>query len=448
MTLFGCTLYRASFTRAQWLWSINLVCLIVHSVFAWLAFNSCNATRFGQRVNENCTAVGMSIPVTRLAINWTATSAGGYDVTLVDNGMPVRIDFLTGWFFLISAIFHAFAVIAGPFDRLAPNYWKQLDNALAYWRWIEYSASASVMVLALFLVSGIREQNSLAMAFVLMWSVQMFGLLTEVGSRPDKRESDGYRSWCGDPVRTDALLMIERKKRAYRDRNNGSRDEGPREYAYDQTMAMQSATTRYQWENQRLSDMPPPMTYDEQKVVRAYAMGYTRNYVRRMIPHVLGIVPYVTVWVIFLNGFFTQLSDLKQGDADLFSQVPSWVPVAIVGTVIIFTSFTFVQWRYQWLSPDYYWKTGTSPASLPSAPTLQLTPRLHARRTMVLSAVPHRKNFPRWFVARQRAGIRHRSRGTRGHPGRAGDDPAAVGAAAHVWVKNATLSRRPCHTLL
>jgi len=74
-----------------------------------------------------------------------------------------------------------------------------------------------------------------------------------------------------------------------------------------------------------------------------------------------------------LNGFFTQLSDLKQGDEDTFSRVPSWVPIAIIGTVIVFSSFTTIQIRYQWLSPDYYWKTGTSPASI-HTPHSQLTP--------------------------------------------------------------------------
>ena len=398
-TIFGCTLYRMSYTRAQWIWAFNLVCLVVHSVFAWLAFNSCNTTRFGQRVNENCTAAGMQIAVSRFLIEWNSTSANGYNVALVDNGMPVRIDFLTGWFFLLSAIFHAFAVLAGPFDRLAPYYWKQLDNALAYWRWIEYSASASVMTLSLFLISGIREQNNLAMAFILMATTQMFGLLTEIGSRPDKRESDGYRGWVGDPVRSDQIVSLQRKELAYRNRNYVNREEGPRNYSYTQTMAKQDALTRYNWENQRLNDQPPPLTYEEKKVLGEYRMAYRRSFVKRMIPHALGIIPvsfvpkrpplkhpalspiniltftlmcaprkYVTVWIVFLNGFFQQLNDLKQGDDDLFAQVPGWVPVAIVGTVIIFSSFTLVQIRYQWSSPDNYWMTGTSPAYLPPLP--------------------------------------------------------------------------------
>ena len=52
-----------------------------------------------------------------------------------DNGMPVRFDLLAGWFFGLSAIFHAFPVITGPFDRFAWAYWKQIDAAWSYWRW-------------------------------------------------------------------------------------------------------------------------------------------------------------------------------------------------------------------------------------------------------------------------------------------------------------------------
>jgi hypothetical protein len=49
-------------------------------------------------------------------------------MTLKDNGLPVRFDVLTAWFFLLSGIFHSFPVVVGPFDRFAFAYWKQIDN--------------------------------------------------------------------------------------------------------------------------------------------------------------------------------------------------------------------------------------------------------------------------------------------------------------------------------
>ena len=33
------------------------------------------------------------------------------------------------------------------------------------------------------------------------------------------------------------------------------------------------------------------------------------------------------------------------------------MPYAVGGTALFFTSFTFVQWRYLYISPDFFWKT-------------------------------------------------------------------------------------------
>ena len=52
----------------------------------------------------------------------------------VDNGMPVRFDYLAAWFHGLSALAHAFVLIIGPFDRLAYLYWKNIDAAWCWWR--------------------------------------------------------------------------------------------------------------------------------------------------------------------------------------------------------------------------------------------------------------------------------------------------------------------------
>lgn len=64
-----------------------------------------------------------------------------------------------------------------------------------------------------------------------------------------------------------------------------------------------------------------------------------------MIPHALGWFPYVAVWVVYFNHFLGQLNDLRVSDEDLFNRVPDFVPWAVGGTCLWFTSFTFVQWR-------------------------------------------------------------------------------------------------------
>ena len=62
-------LYRLSLTRAEWIWVFNLVCLVAHVTMAWLCLTACNGDRFGTRINPECTAFKMSVPLFRAASN-------------------------------------------------------------------------------------------------------------------------------------------------------------------------------------------------------------------------------------------------------------------------------------------------------------------------------------------------------------------------------------------
>ena len=54
-----------------------------------------------------------------------------------------------------------------------------MDDAFCYWRWVEYSISASIMSMALGITLGIREQIALASLFMLTWCCMWFGFLVE-----------------------------------------------------------------------------------------------------------------------------------------------------------------------------------------------------------------------------------------------------------------------------
>lgn len=203
------------------------------------------------------------------------------------------------------------------------------------------------------------------------------GLATEAWSRPDKREADGYRGWVGDPVRTERIMMLECKKRAYRDRNLLLRPELPRVYPYEQTLRTLPWQQRNEYENQPVPPAPPPLTYMERRELRDYARAYTLNYAYRMLPHTVGWFPYVACWVVYFSSFISSLEDVRQENESLYDRIPDFVPWAVGGTALWFTSFTFVQWRYQYISPgaqtallpflhpgsqacppaDFYWKT-------------------------------------------------------------------------------------------
>lgn len=131
VTACGFPIYRMSFTRAQWIWLLNLICLAVHAVFAYLCFTSCNSNRFGRVINPDCTPEGMTVHIQRFTIEW---DSGDYKMGLDDNNMPIRFDMLTASFFLLSALFHGFAVLIGPFSQFGWLYWEQIDNCLCWWR--------------------------------------------------------------------------------------------------------------------------------------------------------------------------------------------------------------------------------------------------------------------------------------------------------------------------
>ena len=61
-------------------------------------------------------------------------------------------------FFATSAIFHFWALVAGAYEYWWFWYWRQMDDAFCFWRWAEYSISASIMAMGMAITLGIREQ--------------------------------------------------------------------------------------------------------------------------------------------------------------------------------------------------------------------------------------------------------------------------------------------------
>lgn len=192
------------------------------------------------------------------------------------------------------------------------------------------------------LIVGIRDQSTLLLSWICMFCVMLCGWATELWSRPSKREADGYRGWVGDPLRTDHIMLLERKKRAHRNRNYELRPERPVVYQYEQTINVLSSRERNQYREQEAPPMPPPLTYMERRELRDYARAYTVNYLRRLIPHFAGWLPYCALWFVYGNTFLQSLEDVRQENEDLYDRIPAFVPYAIGGTALWFTSFTFV----------------------------------------------------------------------------------------------------------
>lgn len=151
--------YGKDNTWAHWIWCLNLVCFIAHTgmilVTLWMAY-----WRHGRNAFHDTDHVMIpiyrirNIPTTYMLENNISKWSAGWNLTstetnsglfLQSNGMPINFATLIIAFFATSAIFHLWALVVGAFDRFWYIYWRQLDNARAYWRWIEYSISASIM---------------------------------------------------------------------------------------------------------------------------------------------------------------------------------------------------------------------------------------------------------------------------------------------------------------
>ena len=112
-----------------------------------------------------------------------------------------------------------------------------------------------------------------------------------------------------------------------------------------------------QWEGERplwdVRTYQPVGTTEAIRSARYVSMQRTLNYLRRMVPHVLGYFPFITVWVCLIAQYYNAVHDLEQITD---RTIPEWVSGALFGTAIIFTSFAFVQAIFQALPPGFYCK--------------------------------------------------------------------------------------------
>lgn len=94
----------------------------------------------------------------------------------------VKLAYLIAAFLFISAIAHLYISFIAP-KKYTSNLLKGINKT----RWIEYSISASLMMVAISLLTGIEDLSTLIMIFVLTAIMNLMGLVMEVHNQTTKK---------------------------------------------------------------------------------------------------------------------------------------------------------------------------------------------------------------------------------------------------------------------
>lgn len=130
-------------------------------------------------------ATKATLPVTTsyLTLDTLASKSGNPVLVAASRHLfDVNLAYLVAAFFFISAIAHL--VIATVYRQ---TYEANLKQGINKARWIEYSISASVMMIAIAMLSGVYDLSSLLMIFVLDFIMNMMGLVMEVHNQTTKK---------------------------------------------------------------------------------------------------------------------------------------------------------------------------------------------------------------------------------------------------------------------
>lgn len=126
-----------------------------------------------------------SLPVTTsyLTLDTLASKAGSPVLVAASRNLfDINIAYLVAAFFFISAIAHL--VVATVYR---PTYEKNLKEGINKARWVEYSFSASIMMIAIAMLSGVYDLSSLLMILALGFIMNMLGLAMEIYNHKAKQ---------------------------------------------------------------------------------------------------------------------------------------------------------------------------------------------------------------------------------------------------------------------
>ena len=82
----------------------------------------------------------------------------------------------------------------------------------------------------------------------------------------------------------------------------------------------------------------------------------TKSALKRLLPHILGWFPFLTVWFVVVRSFAQNVNDTRaQNDTD--RDIPPGILAMLVGTLVLYACFAPVQIIYQVRDPKFYWQS-------------------------------------------------------------------------------------------
>ena len=279
---------RAS--RAVILWVGNFVAFLFHLFLALYVLGR------STELDNWSTHGGVLLPVYRSSLRFEVRAAEsdastGWDlvplyVTAKDQRVYINLTAFTIAFFALSAFFHLF--ICAISVRWTIYYW-WIDGCRQPLRWVEYSISASLMVVIIAFFAGIRNNHLLIAIFFLSFTTICFGWVCEALSRPDTSSRETITLRGGT-----------------------------------------SALGRYtRWEINAASP--------ETLVARCLPLPRPLNAaLQRLGPHLLGWVPYIVMWAIIWDNFVYSTEQAN-------GKPPDWVYVIVWAEIVVFSIFAIVQ---------------------------------------------------------------------------------------------------------
>jgi len=129
-----------------------------------------------------------SLPVTATFLDGPPGDGAGQLDTLFD----VRLGPAIAAFMILSSVFHF--LVASPWGY--PRYLRELRAGRNRFRWVEYSLSASLMIVLIAMLTGVSDVVALVALFGVNASMILFGWLMETVNPPD-REPDWTPFWFG-----------------------------------------------------------------------------------------------------------------------------------------------------------------------------------------------------------------------------------------------------------